>query len=181
MRVRPYLTEDKKIDGAFLSFTDITKRKKAEEALDKYTKNLEKLVEERTKKLELSSLYARNLIEASLDPLVTISVEGKITDVNKATEVATGRSRKELIGSDFSAYFTEPQKAKISYRRVFAKGVVKDYPLAIKNRDGRINSVLYNATVYRNDKDEIQGIFAAARDITELKKPKRRLRKQQRN
>jgi two-component system, chemotaxis family, CheB/CheR fusion protein len=170
IRVRPYLTEDKKIDGAFLSFTDITKRKKAEEALDKYTKNLEKLVEERTKKLELSSLYARNLIEASLDPLVTINAEGKITDVNEATEQATGCSREELIGSDFSAYFTEPQKAKNIYKQVLTKGFVRDYPLAIKHESGKIIDVSYNATVYRNADGQIQGIFAAARDITELKK-----------
>jgi two-component system CheB/CheR fusion protein len=170
MRVRPYLTEDKKIDGAFLSFTDITKRKKAEEALDKYAKNLEKLVEERTKKLELSFLYARNLIEASLDPLVTISAEGKITDVNIATEQVTGISREELIGSDFSDYFTEPEKAKIGYKRVFSEGSVTDYPLAIKHKSGKVTEVLYNATVYRNSAGEIQGVFAAARDITERKK-----------
>ena len=131
---------------------------------------MEKLVKERTKKLEISSLYARNLIEASLDPLVTISVEGKITDVNKATELATGCSRKELIGSDFSDYFVEPEKAKTGYKRVFAEGIVKDYPLEIKHKNGRITNVLYNATVYRDNSGEIQGVFAAARDITEQKK-----------
>jgi PAS domain S-box-containing protein len=141
-----------------------------QEQLKIHSENLEMLVEERTKKLSLSSLYARNLIEASLDPLVTISAKGKITDVNKATEVATGRSREELIGSDFSSYFVEPEKAKIGYKRVFKEGVVRDYPLAIKHRNGRIVDVLYNATVYTNDKGEIQGVFAAARDISELKK-----------
>jgi PAS domain S-box-containing protein len=141
-----------------------------EKELKKYSADLEMLVEERTKKLSLSALYARNLIEASLDPLVTISAEGKITDVNKATEIATGRSRGELIGSDFSTYFVEPEKARIGYKRVFSDGVVRDYPLAIKHRNGGIVEVLYNATVYRNDKGEIQGVFAAARDISELKK-----------
>ncbi len=138
--------------------------------LKAHSGDLEKLVAERTKKLELSALYARNLIEASLDPLVTISADGKITDVNKATEIATGRSRDELIGSDFSDYFVEPEKAKIGYKRVFIEGLVKDYPLAIKHRNGGITEVLYNATVYNNDKGEIQGVFAAARDISERKK-----------
>jgi two-component system CheB/CheR fusion protein len=105
MRVRPYLTEEKKIDGAVLSFTEITERKKSEKILEEHGEKLEKLVEERTKKLELASVYARSLIEASLDPLVTISKEGKITDVNRATEDVTGCSRSELIGSDFSYYF----------------------------------------------------------------------------
>jgi PAS domain S-box-containing protein len=138
--------------------------------LKRHSENLERLVEERTRKLELSSLYARNLIEASLDPLVTISAKGKITDVNKATELATGCSRKELISSDFSNYFIEPEKAELGYKRVFTEGVVRDYSLAIKHKNGRIIDVLYNATVYRNASGEIQGVFAAARDITEQKK-----------
>jgi PAS domain S-box-containing protein len=166
----PKVDASGKIVEILKSNVDITKRKESENKLKEYRDNLEKIVEERTKKLELSSLYARNLIEASLDPLVTISVEGKITDVNEATELATGCSREELIGSDFSDYFVEPEKAKMGYKQAFAEGVVKNYPLAIKHTNGRIISVLYNATVYRNNAGEVQGVFAAARDITEQKK-----------
>ena len=120
-------------------------------------------------KLLAASLYARSLLEASLDPLVTISKEGKITDVNKATEDVTGYSREELIGSDFSNYFTEPEQARAGYQKVFIDGLVKDYPLAIRSKSGRITEVLYNATVYLNPQGEIQGVFAAARDVTERK------------
>ena len=122
------------------------------------------------KQIRSASLYSRSLIEASLDPLVTISVEGKITDVNRATELATGRSREELIGNDFSDYFADPEKAKIGYERVFKEGFVRDYPLAIRDKSGKITEVLYNATVYRNEAGKILGVFAAARDVTELKK-----------
>ena len=141
-----------------------------EKELRKHSEHMEKLVAERTRKLELSSLYSRNLIEASLDPLVTISVEGKITDVNKATELATGCSREQLIGSEFSYYFTEPEKAEIGYKRAFTEGFVRDYPLAIRDKSGKITDVLYNATVYRGAAGEVQGVFAAARDITERKR-----------
>ncbi|MGB7902851.1 MAG: ATP-binding protein [Halobacteriota archaeon] len=116
-----------------------------------------------------SSLYARSLIEASLDPLVTISAEGKITDVNEATEGATGFSREELIESDFSDYFTEPAAAKAGYKQVFTYGYVRDYPLAIRHKSGSIRDVLYNATLFKNQRGEIQGVFAAARDITKQK------------
>ncbi|MDD1721532.1 MAG: PAS domain S-box protein, partial [Euryarchaeota archaeon] len=116
-----------------------------------------------------SSLYTRSLIEASLDPLVTINAEGTITDVNTATEDVTGCSRSELIGSDFSDFFTEPDKADAGYRQVFTEGFVRDYPLAIRHVSGKVTDVLYNATVYRNEAGEIQGVFAAARDVTELK------------
>ncbi|MDD5028186.1 MAG: PAS domain S-box protein [Rhodoferax sp.] len=118
------------------------------------------------KKLRASSLYTRSLIEASLDPLVTISPDGKITDVNLATETATGRSRDELVGTDFSNYFTEPAKARAGYQQVFAQGTVTDYQLAIRHRDGHSTAVLYNASVYRNEAGEVQGVLAAARDIS---------------
>ena len=118
---------------------------------------------------QVLSAYNRSLIEASLDPLVTISKDGKIMDVNAATETATGCSRKELIGTDFSQYFTEPEKAKEGYEQVFSNGFVRDYPLAIRSRSGKTTEVLYNATVYRDEDGEIRGVFAAARDITERK------------
>ena len=158
----------------------ITKRKKAEKKLEEYTKNLEVLVAERTSKLEASALYSRSLIEASLDPLVTISAEGKITDVNQATERATGCSREEMIGSDFSDYFTEPEKAAAGYRSVFREGFVQDYPLSIKHKSGKVTQVLYNASVYRNAAGEVQGIFAAARDVTERKNLEKQLKEKER-
>jgi len=113
--------------------------------------------------------YNRSLLEASPDPLVTIDPEGKITDVNQATEKATGFPRKELIGNDFSDYFTDPQKAQAGYCQVFQEGSVKDYELDIKHKDGGAMPVLYNATVYRNENGEVAGIFADARDITQQK------------
>ncbi|OEU42194.1 hypothetical protein BGV40_10855 [Methanosarcina sp. Ant1] len=138
---------------------DITERKQAEEAL------------------RLSNIYNRSLIEASLDPLVTIRPDGKITDVNSATEQVTGYSRNELIGTDFSDYFTEPEKACAGYQTVFTDGKVWDYPLEIQHKDGHITPVLYNASVYRDENGEVIGVFAAARDITERKKAEEALKK----
>jgi PAS domain S-box-containing protein len=119
--------------------------------------------------LKRASDYTRGLIEASLDPLVTISPDGKITDVNKATELVTGVPRARLIGSDFSNYFTEPAKARAGYREVFSKGSVTDYPLAIRHVSGKVTEVLYNAAVYRDEARQVVGVFAAARDVTERK------------
>ncbi len=128
---------------------DITERKRIEE------------------RIRAASLYTRSLIEASLDPLVTISPEGKITDVNEATVRATGIARASLIDSDFSSYFTEPEKARAGYQEVYAKGFVTDYPLAIRHVSGAVIDVLYNASLYRDEKGKVAGVFAAARDITE--------------
>lgn len=114
--------------------------------------------------------YARSLIEASLDPLVTIDADGKLIDVNKATELMTGVSRKRLIGTDFSKYFTEPDKAREGYKQAFSQGSVTDYPLVIRHTSGRTTDVLYNAAVYKDETGKVQGVFAAARDITGLKK-----------
>ena len=113
--------------------------------------------------------YARSLIEAGLDPLVTISPEGKITDLNEATVKVTGIPREELIGTDFSDYFTEPDKAKESYRLAFERGSVTDYPLTMRHQDGTLIEVLYNAAVYRDSGGKVLGLYAAARDVTDQK------------
>src|SRR6267143_1921699 len=120
--------------------------------------------------------YARSLIEASVDPLVTISPEGKITDVNEATVKVTGASREKLIGADFAHYFTEPEKAREGYQRVFSEGFVTDYPLTIRHTDGRLTDVLYNASVYKDVRGNVLGVFAAARDFTGRKKAEERFR-----
>lgn len=120
--------------------------------------------------------YARSLIEASPDPLVTISPHGKITDVNLATEQATGKSRSELIGTDFSDYFTEPDKARAGYQQVLREGRVSNYPLTLRHVSASVMDVLYNASVYRDEKGEVVGVFAAARDITERKRAEEKIR-----
>jgi PAS domain S-box-containing protein len=117
-----------------------------------------------------ASQYARSLIEASLDPLVTISPEGKITDVNEATIKVTGVEREKLVGTDFSDYFTEPERAREGYRQVFARGSVTNYPLTIRHRNQGLTEVLYNASVYRDVRGNVLGVFAGARDMTAQKR-----------
>jgi PAS domain S-box-containing protein len=120
-------------------------------------------------KLAAAYKYARSLIESSPDPLATISAEGKITDVNEATIKITGIPRQDLIGTDFSDYFTEPDKASKVYQQVFAKGIVTDYLLTIRHKNGRLTDVLYNASVYKDPGGHVIGVFAAARDVTAQK------------
>ncbi|MBI4765963.1 MAG: PAS domain S-box protein [Deltaproteobacteria bacterium] len=148
LTVSPIHDSSGRLIGASSIVRDISERKRIDE------------------QLQATSKYARSLIEASLDPLVTISPEGKITDVNEATVKVTGLERDRLIGTDFSDYFTEPEKARDGYRQVFSKGFVTDYPLTIRHKDGRLMDVLYNASVYRDMQDHVLGVFAAARDVT---------------
>jgi PAS domain S-box-containing protein len=122
--------------------------------------------------------YSRSLIEASLDPLVTISAEGKITDVNEATVRVTGVERGHLVGTDFSDYFTEPDRAREGYRQVFAQGFVTDYPLTIRHTGGDLTEVLYNASVYKDAGGRVLGVFAAARDVTAQRRAESEVAKQ---
>lgn len=128
-----------------------------------------------SRQLRAASQYARSLLEASLDPMVTINVNGKIMDVNRATEVATGLARNALVGADFSNFFTEPDKARTGYQRVFSLGQVNDYPLALRHASGSVTEVLYNASVYHDSEGRVAGVFAAARDITQLKRSREAL------
>src|SRR6187431_151042 len=115
------------------------------------------------------SQYARSLIEASVDPLVTISTEGKITDMNEALTHITGISREELTGTYFKNYFTEPNKAHDVYQEAFAKSSVSEFPLTFRHKNGKLTEVLFNGSVYRDNKGNIEGAVIVARDIAEQK------------
>lgn len=145
-----------------VTYSNITEQKQAEESL------------------RMLNLYNRSLLETCLDPLVVIDPAGKISDVNAATEKITGYLRKELIGTDVSRYFTDAERVKAEYRRVFKEGAVYNYPLEIFHREGRVTPVLYSASVYRDESDNVVGIFAAARDITERKRMIEELRESER-
>ncbi len=188
-----YEDGDGNVIGVFAAARDITELKRAEAEKQKLLEQAQQIAEELeasneellsttnelhavNQELEFASKYNRSLIETSLDPLVTIGPDGKITDVNMATELITGYSRDELVGTDFSDYFTERDKAREGYKEVFRRGQVFDYPLWIKHKDGPVTPVLYNASVYRNESGEVIGVFAAARDITERKKAEKLLK-----
>ena len=114
----------------------------------------------------------------SQDPLVTISPEGKITDANEATIRVTGVERGRLVGTDFADYFTEPDRARESYRQVFAQGSVTGYPLTIRHTGGDLTDVLYNASLYRDTDGNALGVVAAARDVTAQKRAEREVARQ---
>jgi PAS domain S-box-containing protein len=137
--------------GYLVMSNDISERKRAEE------------------QARSTSQYARSLIEASLDPFVTVSPEGKIADVNEATAKITGVPREQLVGSDFSSYFTRPELAREGYRQVFARGSITDYPLTIRHRNQTLTEVMYNATVYEDVQGDLLGVFCA-RDMTSLRR-----------
>ena len=148
------------VDGSMLILEmgiDITRRKQAEDSLRRL------------------NAYNRSLLESSLDILVTITSEGKIGDVNAATESATGYSRQELIGTDFSTYFTDPEKARQGYLQVFASGKIQDYELELQHKDGHITPVVYNASLYHDEDDQVAGVYAVAHDITNRKRTERQL------
>ncbi|MGE0081514.1 MAG: PAS domain S-box protein, partial [Thiohalomonadaceae bacterium] len=156
--VQPVRGANGRVEGVLLSLLDVTEKVKTRQ------------------KLEATVAYTRSLIEANLDPLVTIGRDGRITDVNRATETVTGRTRQQLVGTDFSDYFTEPEKAQNGYRQAFEQGQVRDYPLEIRHADGHVTPVLYNASVYRDAEGKVVGVFAAARDISERRRAEEALR-----
>src|SRR5579863_4451202 len=149
------------VRGIFASARDITDRLRLEEQLR----------EQQT--------YLRGLIESSVDGLVTVDPEGFITDVNEQMCRMTGYTRKELIGSPFKEYFTEPQLADAGVKRTFANGVVTNYELVIKTKAGRKATVSFNASVYRSGDGRVEGIFASARDISEQARLQSQLAEQQ--
>jgi PAS domain S-box-containing protein len=121
------------------------------------------------------ALYTRSLIEANPDTMINIKQDGSIQDVNEAMVIATGKDRKQLIGQDFSSYFSDPEKARIGYQKVFTDGSVKDYELQMRHRSGSLLDVLFNARIFHNETGDVAGIIAVARDISERKRLEREL------
>ena len=132
-----------------------------------------KLVEAEQKKLDQrlrdQQFYTRSLIESNIDAIMTTDPSGIITDVNKQMEALTGCTRDELIGAPFKNYFTDPDRAESAIKLVLGGKKVSDFELTARSRDGKQTVVSYNATTFYDRDRTLQGVFAAARDVTERK------------
>src|SRR5271165_6868364 len=114
--------------------------------------------------------YTRSLIESNNDALITTDPRGIITDVNKQMEALTGCTRDELIGAPFKNYFTDPERAEAGIKLVLREKKITNYELTACSRDGKTTVVSYNATTFYDRDRKLQGVFAAARDVTERKR-----------
>ena len=122
------------------------------------------------KQLRDSQFYTRSLIESNIDALMTTDPLGIITDVNQQMEALTGGTRDELIGTPFKNYFTDPRAAEEGIRLVLRETRVTNYELTARSKSGRETVVSYNATTFNDQAGKLQGVFAAARDVTERKR-----------
>jgi PAS domain S-box-containing protein len=147
-----------KVIGYLLIGTDNTARKQVEAE--------QALLDQR---LRDQQFYTRSLIESNIDALMTTDPRGIISDVNQQMEALTGCSRDELIGAPFKNYFTDPERAEAAITRVLREGKVTNYELTAHARDGKETVVSYNATTFHDRDRKLQGVFAAARDVTDRK------------
>jgi PAS domain S-box-containing protein len=173
------LTKVRKDGSRFPAAISVTALRDPQDAIIGYlligTDNTARLeVEEERKKIDQrlrdQQFYTRSLIESNIDALMATDSRGIITDVNKQTEALTGCTRDELIGAPFKNHFTDPGRAEAGIRRVLTEGKVTDYELTACARDGKQTVVSYNATTFHDRDRKLQGVFAAARDMTELKR-----------
>jgi PAS domain S-box-containing protein len=179
------LTYVRKDGSCFPAVVSVTALRDAQDAIIGYlligTDNTarQQMEEERGKldqRLRDQHFYTRSLIESNIDALMTTDPRGIITDVNKQTEALTGCTRDELIGAPFKNYFTEPARAQAGINRVLAEGKVTNYELTARGRDGDLTVVSYNASTFHDRDRGLQGVFASARDVTELKQFEQTLR-----
>src|SRR6201987_3038291 len=154
------------IIGYLLIGTDNTARKQVEAG--------QKQLDQR---LRDQQFYTRSLIESNIDALMTTDLRGIITDVNQQMEALTGCTRDELIGAPFKSYFTDPDRAEAGIRQVLRESKVTNYELTARARDGKETVVSYNATTFHDRDRTLQGVFAAARDVTERKRFEHELQK----
>jgi PAS domain S-box-containing protein len=179
------LTYCRKDGSRFPAVVSVTALRDAQDAIIGYlligTDNTaRKLVEAEQRKLDQrlrdQQFYTRSLIEANIDAIMTTDPVGIITDVNKQMESLTGCTRDELIGAPFKSYFTDPERAEAAIKLVLSEKKVTDYELTARARDGKKTVVSYNATTFYDRGRTLQGVFAAARDVTERKRVEEELR-----
>ena len=151
--------EQNAIIGYLLIGTDNTARKQVEAE--------QKLLDQR---LRDQQFYTRSFIESNIDAIMTTDPSGFITDVNKQTEALTSCTRDELIGAPFKNYFTDPDRAEMSIKLALSNKKLTDYELTVRARDGKETVVSFNATTFYDRDRRLQGVFAAARDVTERKR-----------
>jgi PAS domain S-box-containing protein len=172
------LTYIRKDGSRFPAVVSVTALRDAEDAIIGYlligTDNTaRKQIEDERMRLDQrlrdQHFYTRSLLESNIDALMTTDPRGIITDVNKQMEALTGCTRDELIGAPFKNYFTDPGRAEAGINRVLNEGKVTNYELTARARDGTLTVVSYNATTFHDRDRRLQGVFAAARDMTELK------------
>ena len=182
------LTYIRKDESRFPAVVSVTALRDAQDAIIGYlligTDNTarKQVEDERTKldqRLRDQHFYTRSLIESNIDALMTTDPRGIITDVNKQTEALTGCTRDELIGAPFKNYFTDSVRAEAGINRVLNEGKITNYELTMRARDGTLTVVSCNATTFHDRDRRLQGVFAAARDVTELKRFEQKL--QQKN
>ena len=173
------LTYIRKDGSRFPAVVSVTALRDAQDAIIGYlligTDNTaRKQVEAEQKKLDQrlrdQQFYTRSLIESNIDALMTTDPRGIITDVNKQMEALTGCTRDELIGAPFKNYFTDPERAEAGIKLVLSEKKVTNYELTARARDGKQTVVSYNATTFYDRDRKLQGVFAAARDVTERKR-----------
>ena len=152
------------IIGYLLIGTDNTARKEVEAA--------QALLDQR---LRDQQFYTRSLIESNIDALMTTDPQGIISDVNQQMIALTGRTRDELIGAPCRGFFTDPVRADAAIKRVLTENKVSDYELTVRARSGEETVVSYNAATFHNRDRKLQGVFAAARDVTDRKRFERTL------
>ena len=173
------LTYIRKDGSRFPAVVSVTALRDAQNAIIGYlligTDNTaRKQIEAEQKKLDQrlrdQQFYTRSLIESNIDALMATDPSGIITDVNKQMEALTGCTRDELIGAPFKNYFTDPERAEAAIKLALSEKKVTNYELTARTRDGKETVVSYNATTFHDRDRRLQGVFAAARDVTERKR-----------
>ena len=173
------LTYIRKDGSRFPAVVSVTALRDAQDAIIGYLligtdntarKQIEADQKQLSQRLRDHQFYTRSLFESNIDAIMTTDPSSIITDVNKQMEVLTGCTRDELIGAPFQNYFTDPQRAEASIQQVLSEKKVTDYELTARARDGKETVVSFNATTFYDRDRRLQGVFAAARDVTERKR-----------
>lgn len=129
---------------------DITERKRIEAAL------------------RASEQYAHNIVDSSLDIIIAVDNQRRITEFNHAAEEAFGYKRDEVIGKHIGFLYADVKQGQNIHQAVFHQGTLIQ-EVWNKRKNGEIFPSYLSAAVMRNDQGELLGVVGISRDITATK------------
>jgi PAS domain S-box-containing protein len=172
-----FITRERSVQYMISLITDITERKKAQEALANYSADLEREVDAKTSELSAARRYLREVIDASPDLVTVVDAEGRLEILNRAASSATGYAEEEVRGKPIQTFYFDRDRdtvAEMSRRRDSGlPAIVRQVDL--RTKDGSPITVELSMSPLVDENGRFTGSVAVGRDIRELENLRRAL------
>jgi len=134
--------------------------------IEKYNKELQAMVDERTAELEKTKEYLENIMEHSGDMIVTTTLYDEIVQFNRGAENILGCIRENMVGINFEDMFVDKRDYKRIRERAVDYGNVSNYDTRLMKKSGDIVRISLTISRLKDRKGTVIGLVFIGKDIT---------------